>query len=141
LELWHQSSAIGTQTLMGLNAGSPVSDQIKLWLHREISVRSNITTNAGKGGRKHFAGKCCMCLQMGLVGKHIFTKHIVGTRGTIARALADNMVWVTAEHAAGESTRMRTLKISSEVDGEPGRLGRWLTKLHGLLGWGHERAG
>jgi hypothetical protein len=82
-----------------------------------------------------------MCLQMGLVGKHIFTKHSVGTRGTIARALADNMVWVTAEHAAGESTRMRTLKISSGVDGEPGRLGRWLTTLHGLLGWGHERAG
>jgi hypothetical protein len=77
----------------------------------------------------------------GACGRINFIKNGIGTRIAVARALAEDMVWVTAEHAAGESARSRTLKISSGVDGTPGGLGLWMMTLHGLLGWGHAPAG
>ena len=67
--------------------------------------------------------------KMRLVSKEIRIKDSGSTRGTVTRALTENMVGVTAVHASSETERISTLKVGSWVDWES----RWCKRRRGLI--------
>ena len=57
------------------------------------------------------------------------------------RAAFKDMVGGATEHTPLEADGKGALKISNRVNGIAGCSAQsWLILLHGLLGWGHERA-
>ena len=51
--------------------------------------------------------------KMGLAGKKVAVEDICSTRGTIARAFLEDVVFIAATHAARKPERVFALEISS----------------------------
>ena len=54
--------------------------------------------------------------KMRFVSKKVAAEDICGTRGTIARALPEDVVFVAATHAASKPERVFALEISSRIN-------------------------
>jgi hypothetical protein len=83
------------------------------------------SNSSGNGGRLRRCG--------------LWAKRFLCARGSVVRALAEDMVSIATKHAAVKTTRIGALKVGGGVDGKDRSFGDggWMIPLHSLLSRGY----